>query len=56
VVVSLIELSSYLPDVCGDTHEISMGEANENIPITVPEQSERAREGARFGTRATASI
>lgn len=36
VVVSLVELLPNLPDVSGNNHKVSMGEANEYVPITVP--------------------
>lgn len=36
VVVSLIELLPNLPDVGGNNHKVPMGEANQNIPVTIP--------------------
>lgn len=48
MVVSLIELISYLPDVCGDDHKVSMGETNEYIPITIPTQCNKDGERTRF--------
>ena len=36
MVVSLIELLPNLSDVGGNNHKVPMGEANQNIPVTIP--------------------
>ncbi len=49
MVVSLIELLPNLSDVGGNNHKVSMGEANQYIPIAVPLR-EKQRKRINFST------
>lgn len=40
MVASLVELRLYLSDVGGNNQEVSMGKANQYVPITKPAQLE----------------